>query len=75
MSNKQLSPSAPDVIDSPRKPRPKTAAQIMEMIEMLTYDQQVALFEDFKIQLQVLTQQRIEDTEATAGGLNYLTMV
>lgn len=77
MSNKNLSPSAPDVIDNPRKPRPKTPEQIMELIGMLPYEDQVLLFTYFKADLAELTADRIQDAETTAqklrdfhGGLN-----
>lgn len=77
MSNKQLSPSTPDVIDSPRKTRPKTVEQIMELIGMLPYDQQVVLYEDFKTHLDILTtdrinaaQQEIDTLKLRREGLN-----
>lgn len=75
--NKQLSPSAPDVIDNPRKTKPKTVDQILEFIEMLDYDNQVRLFGIFKTGLADHTANRIHDAEVTAqklrdfhGGLN-----
>lgn len=77
MSNTQLSPSTPDVIDSPRKPRPKSPEQIMDLIGMLDYEDRVTLFNWFKTDLAEVTTQRIADVEETAqrlrdfhGGLN-----
>lgn len=77
MSNKDLSPSTPAVIDNPRKPRPKTVDQLRELIAMLPYEDQVVLFTYFKNDLAELTADRIQDAETTAqklrdfhGGLN-----
>lgn len=67
--NKDLSPSAPDVIDNPRKTRPKTVVQLRELIAMLDFKDQQTLYEYFKADLAELTADRIHDAEVTANKL------